>query len=354
VAGVILSARALIAGIRTSRRLAGVTALGFALACSGSYSSPGVDAAGGGGGRPVGSGGDLGPPQAAGSPTQAASPDLPATIFDDEEAPPAATDGGRCRKVDFLYVVDNSASMTDKQASLARSFAGFSRVVEETLGTSDHHIMVIDTDDTNVGDILATGSMDDGCSGKLGVGMRMGSEGQDCGIDGNQRFLVDGQEHMADTFACLARVGTFGNSDEHPIDALLAAVAAVSNPLEHCNEGFLRDDAVLVVTLITDEEDDLSKGHPDAWRLALRNVKGGNQEAIVMLGLIGDLQVPGGLPGGPCDPVSGSSSPRLQKFVEGFEYGSLGSVCAPEYSAFFAEAVRPIETACEAFTPILR
>jgi hypothetical protein len=339
-------ALALNASIMNASLLAGAAALGLALGCAAGDAIHVADSTGGTGGSAASNAG------AAGSAGQPEAPNAPTPIFDDEGPPPDSPEAERCQKVDFLYVVDNSPSMTDKQANLARSFPGFSRVVQESLGTSDHHVMVVDTDDTNVGDIL--GHVDDGCSGKLGAGMRMGSEGQDCGIEGNQRFLADGQPHLADTFACLAQVGTFGNADERPIDALLAATGATSNQLDDCNEGFLRDDAVLVVTLITDEEDGLSKGDPTSWKHALRAIKGGNEKAIVMLGLIGDNQVAGGLPGGPCDTLSGSSSPRLQRFVESFEYGSLGSVCAPDYSQFFADAVRPIETACETFTPILR
>ena len=47
-------------------------------------------------------------------------------------------------------------------------------------------------------------------------------------------------------------------------------------------------------------------------------------------------------------------APRLQRFVESFERGSLGSVCAPDYASFFAQAVSEIDTACEEFVPIVR
>jgi hypothetical protein len=285
-------------------------------------------------------------------PTLAPAPPL----FQDDKSEPEAPE--RCDKVDFLYVVDNSASMTDKQENLARSFDGFTRIVQRTLGTTDHQIMVVDTDDTNAGDIIAgheTGAgLGDGCGGMLGVGLVMGSLGNDCGITGNQRFLMDDQPHLAATFSCLAQVGTLGNVDERPIDALLAATGPASNDIGHCNEGFLRDDAILVVTLITDEEDDRSMGDPVIWKRKLLAAKQGNENGIVMLGLIADTQVSGGLPGGPCDELSGADSPRLQQFVESFELGAIGSVCAPDYSEFFADAVSSIDTACEVFTPILR
>src|SRR5690606_16959134 len=66
------------------------------------------------------------------------------------EAAPAldvpAAAGPGCPSVDFLFVVDNSRSMQQEQASLARSFPGFIEVVRERLRTADHHVMVVDTD----------------------------------------------------------------------------------------------------------------------------------------------------------------------------------------------------------------
>lgn len=118
-----------------------------------------------------------------------------------------------------------------------------------------------------------------------------------------------------------------------------------------CGPGFVRDDAVLVVTLITDEEDEFSRGDPGFWKAQLLGVKGGDEAAVVVLGLIADNHVPGGLPGGPCDEFGGSASPRLERFVRSFGLGAIGSVCAPDYSAFFAEAVNSIGTACAQFEP---
>jgi len=313
--------------------------------------------AGGAGRGNDGGGGDAGdgagPGGEAGSGQVVPSNDPP--LFDDD--PSAMAEPRRCSKVDFLYVVDNSASMVDKQENLARSFQGFSRIVTETLGTSDHHIMVVDTDGINAGDRLSgvdsTGNGDQ-CGGTLGAGRRIGGEGEDCGVAGNQRYLLDDQGNLPGTFACLAKVGIFGNVGEQPVDALLTATGAISAEVDDCNEGFVRDDAVLVVTIITDEEDEYSRGDPGFWRQRLLSVKGGNEEALVVLGLIADNHIAGGLPGGPCDEFSGSPAPRLERFVRSFGLSSIGSVCAPDYSSFFAEAVSQIDTACEDFVPVVR
>jgi hypothetical protein len=268
----------------------------------------------------------------------------PTPIFEDPPIPPPPE---KCDKVDFLYVVDNSASMLAKQETLARSFDGFSSIVEETLGTNDHHIMVIDTDSRNINDGL-TGLEDaDACVGILGAGLRNGSEGESCGIEGPQRYMLDGQGNPEDTFSCLAQVGIFGDSDESPIDALLAATGSASSEARDCNAGFLRDDAVLVVTIITDEEDEVSAGDPAQWKRELLRAKGNQEEAVVVLGLISDIDVEGGLPGGPCNEANGgSAAPLLRSFVSSFERGSMGSVCASDYSTFFAQAVSVIDTAC--------
>lgn len=286
------------------------------------------------------------PPQA---PTLAPS-------FEVDPAPLEPARPERCEKVDFLYVVDNSASMTDEQMSLARSFAGFSRVVQDTLDRIDPQIMVIDTDSRNVGDIINASEQQepsDACDGMLGAGQRMGAEGESCGLMGEGRFMHGDQRHAAETFECLAHVGTLGDASERPIAALLAATGASADTARDCNMGFLRDDAILVVTLITDEEDEVTHGEPADWKRALLDVKSGDEDAVVVLGLIGDLQVPGGLPGGPCSEFDAAAAPRLQEFVESFALGSLGSVCAEDYSAFFAKAVAAIDTACEAFDPML-
>lgn len=279
--------------------------------------------------------------------------DAPPLFEDDDEPPPPRDEPRGCAKVDFLYVIDNSPTMVDKQANLARSFISFSRIVSETLGTNDHHIMVIDTDAGNAGDALY-GRDSSACENQLGAGRRSGGEGEECGIEGNQRYVLDNQENLQNTFSCLAKVGIYGNAEELTIQAMLTATGATTVDISACNGGFLRDDAVLVVTIITDEDDEATRGTPSTWKTNLLRVKGGKEESVVMLGLIADNHIPGGLQGGPCDEFSGSPSPRLESFVRSFDLGAIGSVCAPDYSSFFEAAVSSIDTACDEFVPVVR
>src|SRR5688572_10833186 len=63
-----------------------------------------------------------------------------------EGTPPEPDDG--CKRVDFLFVVDNSVSMEDDQATLVGAFPGFMEAIQSQLAAdSDYHILVADTDE---------------------------------------------------------------------------------------------------------------------------------------------------------------------------------------------------------------
>ncbi|MEM6993130.1 MAG: hypothetical protein AAF721_21635 [Myxococcota bacterium] len=289
-----------------------------------------------------------------------------------------------CSKVDFLFIIDNSISMGDEQDNLAASFPSFISTIEQEV-VSDYHVMVIDTDGEDKWDeelvecysgdcdgepadepcgILppengwACGALPvpDACDAMLGAGVdHDGSDARvSCGLPDGQRWFSDTQPDVASTFGCMANLYD-GNSPELTMGGMLSALSPAMNSAGGCNDGFLRDDAVLVVTFISDEEDDGdSIGSPQTWRDELLALKGGNDTAVVMLGLLGDT----GLPSAVCPPdsVAGSNggeySPRLIEVVDGFApRGVWGSVCAADYGPFFAEAVALIDTACTEFEP---
>jgi hypothetical protein len=50
-----------------------------------------------------------------------------------------------------------------------------------------------------------------------------------------------------------------------------------------CNDGFLRDDALLAVIELTGTGDNLTPGTPQSWYDALVAAKHGNEEAVVIL-----------------------------------------------------------------------
>jgi len=272
-----------------------------------------------------------------------------------------------CAKVDFVFVIDSSGSMVDEQDNLLASFPGFISAIEGALMNDDFHIMVVDA-----GPVLGFG-----CEAALGAGQIRSAAGQDCGL-GGKRYATKDTPDLVSAFSCMASRGYEGSPNEVTMDALIHSVT-VENGAGACNEGFLRDDALLVATVITDEEDDAldgiigdppldgscvpadsdfnSLGSPDTWRQALVDAKGGDPEAVVMLGLFGDCDVGGSCPGMTHNPgavqefTGAEPAPRLRAFANSFTYGSVGPVCAVDYSPFFAEAVSVIDTACDNFEP---
>ncbi|HTV17389.1 MAG TPA: hypothetical protein VMG12_01920 [Polyangiaceae bacterium] len=292
------------------------------------------------------------PPAAGASGSSSNSPSTPVTGFatDDPVQPSAA---GGCTKVDFLFVVDNSLSMLEEQTALVRSFPGFMDIVEQTLGAGDFHVMVIDTDAGGIGDAISTIlGRGDACAPVLGAGHRQSQSGEECGLEGTQRYLDTTQADLTTAFSCVAQVGTLGNPSEAPVDAMLASLAPAINAPGGCNAGFSRDDAILVVTLIGDEDDATSAGDPNAWRQALINAKGGSENSIVFLGLIGGDGNAAQSPA--CLASEVDAAPRLHQFIQAFPFGTTGDICAADYAPFFAEAVSVIDTACDDFTPIIR
>jgi hypothetical protein len=280
----------------------------------------------------------------AGSIDDAGAPDTPFVLVD--VGPYDAGPTPECRAVDVLFVIDNSASMADQQAALIASFDGFVAGMRERLANAlDFHVGVVSTDDyyaneagcQEIGDLVTqTGGIE--------------SSNRACGpIGSGARYLDNLDTQLASRFACIAQLGVGGNDDERVARALLNAI----QPDRPCNAGFLRPDALLVVVIITDEDDlrdgcDGSSGFetcdsygsgglPDDWVAELSGVR--DPESVVVLSLIarrGD---------NPCGAVPAA---RILGFTNRFgDNGFIGDVCASSYDDFFTQSLPVIATACE-------
>ncbi|RMG99061.1 MAG: hypothetical protein D6705_04270 [Deltaproteobacteria bacterium] len=289
-------------------------------------------------------------------------------------------DGGGqmgCKKVDFLFVIDNSGSMAEEQSALIASFPKFIEAIKSTLDMAqDYHIMVVDTDAwvyegcellCQFGSCLVNPEYVCGqtqpleCEDVLGAGVTyprgMGASNVDCMFSSGARYMDTTEQDLVGKFSCAARVGTGSTVDpEKPMEAMVAAVSG-NGEVGACNQGFLRDDAILVVTFITDEDDDAgdgSNGTVEGWRQALIAAKNGDENAIVVLGLFGDQDLPNAIcpPGDPNNGGVAEPSPRLRQFLDSWgDHGFFGSICASSYDEFFLDAVSIIDTTCDDFVP---
>jgi hypothetical protein len=274
---------------------------------------------------------------------------------------------GEYCKVDFVFVIDSSPSMADEQAFLLASFPGFIAAIEAVLGADDFNLMVLDA-----GQMAGAG-----CEGTLGSGRTTSAAGQDCALVGGNRYATQAQPDLTAAFTCMASRGQVGPSNEQTMQSLMDGIGPLTDP-GGCNEGFVRDDAILVITIITDEEDDPndinldplwdgtcepadddtnSTGDPQSWYDGVVAIKNGDPKAAVVLSLIGDCDDAGTCAGIVFDPLNPTAStgaepsPRLREFTNMFEFGSIGPVCAPDYAPFFEEAVSIIDVSCDEFEP---
>jgi hypothetical protein len=157
---------------------------------------------------------------------------------------------------------------------------------------------------------------------------------------------------LEDTFSCAAQVGIGGAPNERPIDGIRGALDPANAGPGGCNEGFLRDDALLVVVIITDEDDvpvpfsqeTGSAGDPEDWYEEIVAAKGGVESNIVMLSIVAPEDLVG------CEGLEAAAQ-RVPELTKMFTHGFLGSVCAETYDPFFEEAVSVIESACDGFVP---
>lgn len=135
-------------------------------------------------------------------------------------------------KVDVLWVIDNSCSMREEQATLVNSFEYF---INYFLNSQlDWHIGVTSTD---------MDSRDE-----------PGSYGTLNSI-GNVKYIDSNTPNPIAVFQDMASLGISGSGIERGIEAAFTAIAVHGNNGSGHNENFYREDANLSIIAISDEED---------------------------------------------------------------------------------------------------
>ena len=271
-------------------------------------------------------------------------------------------------KIDFLFVVSSGGTMKEQQDKLLAAFPEFIAAIEAQFAEFDLHILSANTDKSwKIEDCsLCTEGCDPqgetpycaaevtACDKKIGAGVvfptGLHAANRRCGVDNGLRYITSGQQDLAEVFACTAQVGTHGGSIS--ADAMVAALKPEFNDPRGefaCNSGFLRDDALLVVTIIEDGYDVSSSGTVDEWIDALRAAKHYDDDAFAVLVLTTDIDVGYHQLCHPND-FDGTKN-RLRLLAEGVEHGFIDSICHDSYAPFFAEHVGALVELCEEFVP---
>jgi hypothetical protein len=263
-------------------------------------------------------------------------------------------------KIDFLFIVSRDDFMKPHQDQLVSAFPHFIETIQSQFSEFDVHILVTDSDPD-----WHSAWCEDDCPGTCqaepaypcdywpttcdltmgaGVVMNVGpyTANTPC-LDGPLRYITADTPDIPGTFECLARVGASGYNKLG--DALVGAMKPGLNKPGGCNEGFIRDDALLMVTIIGPEDTAggvaVSQGTWQEWKQAVVDRKKGNLDAIVMFGLVGN------------DGCLGTKEAkyRLCRMIPEFPNHVLQPLTTPDYGPVFDEAAALALEACSAFVP---
>lgn len=291
--------------------------------------------------------------------------------FGDRYVPPAEDE---CDKMDILFIVDDSGSMAEEQANLASNFPRFVEILNAYRTSSgsqlDYRLGVTTTgkDITTVITFDVPGfplpPMEIAEMGPSGALL------QACGM--TRKWIEASDSDVAGTFSCLAEVGTGGSGVEMPL--YMTELALTERVADGSNVGFLREDALLAVVILTDEDDcsrpedrieltlDISGGATsaadtcdptatlpvDRFLGALDAAKGdrGRWAASIIAG-----------PGpGSCSSSFGDAAEatRLKQFaMDAGENVIFSSICDGDLSSSLMEALDTFEAACQSFPPLI-
>jgi hypothetical protein len=271
-------------------------------------------------------------------------------------------------KIDFLFVVSSEGTMSESQKELVASLPAFMDAIQAQLPDFDYHILSantnedIDLDDCGVctdscdpqGEPPYCGAKFTACDKKIGAGVifptGLDASNRRCDIDSGLRYITTGQQNLDKVFACTSQVGVSGSGLS--AEAMVAALQPeINDPKKDyaCNSGFLREDALLVVTIIADSYDNDSAGTVDQWIEALRASKNDDDDAFAVLLLTTDVDVDYQQLCYPNEFIQPKN--RLRLLAEGVKHNFIGSICLPDYAPFFAEHVSALVDLCDDFTP---
>jgi hypothetical protein len=242
-----------------------------------------------------------------------------------------------CRRLDLIFAVDDSSSMKEEQAVMSTTiFPAFARqLLTELPMLEDFRTGVIDA-----------------CPYPANFHTR--GDAAVCNFQSGQVWMDSRSTDLVGEFACVGNIYsedttcTGSNDDEQPISSAAAALEPPAYAAGGPNADFLRNDAVLVVVAITDEDE-----QPTPPRTAqeiydrLVAIKGGLVQRVVFLGIGGSQS---------CDGVYGSASQaRLLKATTDLFIaqgrGVFWDLCAGALENGLQQALDVIKRACVDIPP---
>ena len=244
-------------------------------------------------------------------------------------------DGLLCEKMDVVLVLDNSDSMNQwdgRLFALASQFETYVGALTDDVGSVHFGVLGIDP----------ASEREESCQvhGALRVDV---SQGPLCAAHAQRPYLTDQDTFDVLNLGCFIRPPS-GSPDEQPMRSLLAATDWAMNAEGGCNEGFIRDDALLVLTIVTDAGD---FNDPEAAAEHLVALKG-DEQSIVTIGIVPDSYFVNNVCGD--EPGNGWLMP-INEFFTLLPNMVWGSCCLDDYVPVFEEGAELVLEICESFIP---
>jgi hypothetical protein len=303
---------------------AGALASSAIAGCGGSASESGFGSSGSsgdgtsGGGGASGSGGLLGGSSGGGADSGAQKED-------------------ECKKMDIVFVIDNSGSMQQEQQNLAQNFPKF--------------VDVINNYKTKGGDQLdyrvAVTTSDDGKEGGKFIATRAAGAPNGCSPGPARPWLERADGDVAGAFSCRAQVGTNGSNIERPLESMLLSVTTATGANSSSNSNFVREDALLAFVVITDEDEGGTENKPkrpvSEYPPEFDKVKGerGRWASAVIAGPTACKSDGLG---------NAAEAKRLKEFITDVgKNGVFASICTGDLTDGLTQALTKFDQACREF-----
>lgn len=240
----------------------------------------------------------------------------------------------RCQQVDFLFAIDASTSMLPHQLALRSHYSTFIDGVRDSVERLQTvHVGVIATQPYKPNNFVCR------VSGGLIVetGGRESSQ-RACGPYAEGHNYMTDADDLDDALACALQVGIDGGNKND--DAALSAISSVITPLTdvgNCNHGFSRQDALLVLVILTDTDITFD---PLSAFIALAEAKLDRERDVVVISIAN--QADSGCP----EQGFGKPTPRLTEFTEYFTHRLAAPLCAHDFDDVFGQALEVVDAAC--------
>lgn len=254
-----------------------------------------------------------------------------------------------CNKMDILFVIDNSGSMSQEQDNLVTNFPRFIEVLDSFRNGGLQYRLGVTT--TAIG----------GDFEFLGLASSDAPGGLLSTPDMADPWLDRGTPNLADIFSDLATVGTTGSAIEQPLRA--AKYALVDRVEDGTNAGFLRPDALLALVVLTDEDDssEVEGGSGGGLLGSLFTSLAPVSDFIDAYDgvAMGRSRWAAAVIAGDQDPTCSSDfgeaqyAERLLQFVDMTgDQATFGSICSGDLSGELDTALGTFTAACQSFVPL--